>query len=420
MKVTGIIAEYNPFHRGHAYHIARTRECTGADYCVVVMSGDFVQRGGPAILDKFTRARMALQHGADLVLELPVTAALSSAEGFATGGTCLLDRLGVADTVSFGCEAADPVSREQLSRIAHLLATEPIEYRKSLSSYLRQGLSFPAARMRAVCDVLTQNASDTLLSDPETLLSSPNNILAIEYLKAIHRHQLSLTPCMISREGSSYHETTLSHPRASATALRRTIFSHPEEIEVLRSFVPESVYAELETAQQQKRFLREEDFSDLLYFVLREHLEELSDYGTSDSGLSGRIAHELEHFTSWPSFLAEVKSKNQTYTAISRYFSHVLLGLTREQLQLAASGQFAPYARVLGFRKDAAPLLKQMRQTARIPILMRLSRDQNLLNDDARKLLALDLRASDLYNHLVFAKSGLRIASDYRHPLITI
>ena len=216
MKTIGIIAEYNPFHNGHAYQIAELKRKTNADFVVIAMSGDFVQRGAPAIIDKYCRAEMALLCGADLVIELPAVWAVSSAEDFAMAGVTLFDKMGCIDGICFGAESDQ---LPQLKSIAGVLAEEPDIYRSALSSYLKKGLAFPAARAAALSDYFKSTGMNFLIS----ILDTPNNILAVEYLKALKRRNSAMTPILIPRAGSGYHDTTINTPTASASAIRAAV-----------------------------------------------------------------------------------------------------------------------------------------------------------------------------------------------------
>lgn len=421
MRTAGIIAEYNPFHNGHQYHIEETRKKTGADFIVTAISGDFVQRGAPALLDKYDRAAMALENGADLVLELPVTAALSSAEGFASGGVCLFEKLRITDMISFGCE--DDSNDSLFLQTAQLLAEEPDAYREELARLLRQGMSYPKAREQAVCAYLAPQ-SEQDAAQLSRLLSEPNNILGLEYQKTILRHHCHLEICRILRCGGAYNSTELSAGFSSATAIRRRLMQDGdlsgEQTAKLKGQVPPSVFSRLKSADREHRFLRENDFSDLLFYALLEHQNELDRFGPSGKDLACRTARLLEQFENWDQFALLLKSRNQTYTGISRYLAQILLHIRREDLLLAARHQYAPYARVLGFRKSAAPLMKELRCRSRIPVLMRLAGDRSLLNKEEDRLLQADLHASAVYNRILFSVSGRRIKSDWRQPLVIL
>ncbi len=434
MNVTGIIAEYNSFHNGHAFHIEETRKNMQADYCIAVISGDFVQRGAPALLNKYDRAKMALENGIDLVIELPVIAATSSAENFAQGGVCLLDALGVVSNISFGAEANTASDIDLLGKLADFFAFEPPAFQEHLDQALKSGYSFPTARARAALTCLQQIHSDSMdantLAQFEQLLASPNNILAIEYMKAIRRHNCKLTPSVVTRTGAGYHDTDTDTKFASASALRKFILQNNSDQEItsemlnqmLTRTVPDSVRELLLTAYENHAFLQEDDFSDLLYYELQRQLlhPTASDFDATRSDLAQRIENKLESFTCWSEFVSDLKTKNQTYTAISRYLLHALLGIDGELLTAAKTYHYAPYARILGFRKDASPLLKELQAHSQIPLLRKIAKERLELAPDQQKLLDLDVYAANLYNRILFLKSGIQRKNEYREPLIIL
>lgn len=422
MKTAGIIAEYNPFHCGHAYHIKQTKKETGADYIIAVMSGNFVQRGAPALLNKYERTKMALENGVDLVLELPTITALSSAEGFARGGVSILTGLGVVTDISFGCEISESSDVRYLQDVACLFVQEPSGYRQLLSSYLKQGLSFPSARMRAAGEYLGSKSCGGSVRQAE-LLKNPNNILAVEYLKAICKYKYTIRPCFIPRCGGAYHDPDMNKSFASATAIRNYLFhdhmpgSNPNR---LKRVVPDSVSDTLFDAFSQNMFLQENDFSDLLYHALTDHYHNLGQFGCVNDDFIQRLQKQLEHFESWSQFAMLLKTKNRTYTSISRYFSHVLNGIRQEHLTQASSFRFAPYARILGFQKKAAPLLKELQNKSRIPVITSIAGQIDDLKTCQKNLLELDIRASQFYSHMRFTKSGIREKSELRQPMVIL
>lgn len=211
MKAVGLVTEYNPFHNGHLYHLNKAMELTGADISVAVMSGDFVQRGEPAVLDKYTRTSMALNSGVNLVVELPVNYAVSSAESFAAGALKVLDYI-KADSIAFGSESGDI---ERLSKLAHILCDNEDTLYKEISKYTANGISYAAARQKVV-EKLTDK-------DTAAMLTSSNNILAVEYLKAIIKNNYAIKPYTVQRQGDSYNDTDIRSEYASATALRENL-----------------------------------------------------------------------------------------------------------------------------------------------------------------------------------------------------
>lgn len=434
MKVTGIIAEYNPFHNGHVFHIEETRKNTKADYCIAIISGNFVQRGAPALLNKYDRAKMALENGIDLVIELPVIAATSSAENFAQGGVCLLDALGVVSHISFGAEADTASAVDLLGRLADFFAFESPVFREYLDQALKSGCSFPAARAKAALTCLQQMNSASMdtntLAQFEQLLASPNNILAIEYMKAIRQHNCKLAPSVVTRTGAGYHDADTDTELASASALRNFIFqdnsdqkSNSDTLnQMLTRTVPDSVRELLLTAYGSHAFLQEDDFSDLLYYELQRQFMHptASDADATRPDLAQRIANKLEAFTCWSEFVSDLKTKNQTYTAISRYLLHTLLDIDAELLTAAQNCHYAPYARILGFRKDASPLLKELQEHSQIPLLRKSAKERQNLTPEQQKLLDLDVYAADLYNRILYTKSGIQRKNEYREPLIIL
>lgn len=286
----GIIAEYNPFHDGHAYHIRKAKEISQADYCIVAMSGDFVQRGAPAIYDKYTRTAMALSCGADLVIELPSVFASSSAEDFAASGIALLNNLGVVGSVCFGSECGNV---EKLTGIASILATEPPVYTKELRKELKKGATFPQARNLALisCGILNE--------DEASILASPNNILGIEYCKALYRQKSSMTPVTISRKGYGYHDTSLaSEGFSSATGIRKAIYENPDILKQAESSliqVPDSA----KQMMSQGFPVFPDDFSALLNTTLLKLDSEdipYEKYADVSEELAARLLRQLPDF----------------------------------------------------------------------------------------------------------------------------
>ena len=415
MNITGIIAEYNPFHNGHAYHIEETRKQTQADYIIAIISGNFVQRGAPAAADKYLRTRLALLGGADLVLELPVFGAVSSAETFAKSGIHILDRLNCVTHISFGAESPDT---DRLFSLAALFAGEPAPYRELLSSYLKEGLSFPAARQAAAVKYLH------LDTDPSAL-NLPNNILGIEYLKALMQSDSDLIPCIIPRQGNSYHDTDIHRGFSSATALRKAIFAS-KELSVtadslcnLKNQMPDACYQAVKDWAAHNFFLQEDDFSSLLHYKLLLNNGRYAEFGEGSLQLFGRIKHTLEQFRSFSQFCSILKTKDRTYTSIARYLIHLLLGITGESLCLFQKYDCAPYVRILGFKKSATPLLTLLKQSS-IPVISRLSSDYQDLSDERKQLLELEIRSAHIYNSIQTGKTGYPVKNEFRRSLIIL
>lgn len=405
MKVVGIVAEYNPFHKGHAYHINAAKEATGADYCIVVMSGDYTQRGIPAMIDKYSRAKMALLNGADLVLELPVRYATASAEGFATSAVTLLNSTGVVTDICFGSECG---CVEKLSKIAKVLLEEPDEYRDVLKRELKNGHSYPVARNMAL------QGLDCWDFDSLKILSMPNNILGIEYIKAIFKLKCNINPVSIKRVGSNYNDCSLNELYSSAMAIRSSIAS-TDNLENILSDVPENVYDILRKKQNVSFPVIPDDFSKMLHYkLLSEKDMGFSSYIDVSSDLSDKIAKNVYQYKDFESFCDLLKTKNMTYTRISRCLIHILLGL-KESNYIEPS-----YLRILGLRKDASALLSQIKENSTLPLISKLADAKHSLPEAALILLKEDIFASDLYTTILAHKFGCEFASDYQKPIQVI
>lgn len=342
MKTISIIAEYNPFHNGHAWQIAEAKRRTSADFALIVMSGDFVQRGEPAVLDKFSRTRMALLGGADLVLELPVRYAAGSAEYFARGACSLLASLNVTDTLCFGCETEDPAA---FSALSSLLANEPEAFRRYLRSYLAAGNSYPKARLLALESCFFPDSSQSSpgydshfasdadpLSPPgnpfsfktaTALLSFPNNTLGLEYLIACRRLKASFDFLPVKRQGASYHSSLPQGNFASATAIRK----NPA---LACGYMPDVCRELYEHAVSGQMLHSIDDYSDLLHYALLMQ-KDYTAFLDVNADLSDRIRKLLPQYKSFSSFVSLLKTKQVTEARIRRSLLHILLGIRKKE-----------------------------------------------------------------------------------------
>ena len=416
MKAVGIIAEYNPFHNGHAYQIQKAKELSGADYAVVAMSGNFVQRGAPAIINKFDRAAAALQNGADLVFEIPTLWATASAEYFAGAGIALFEATGCVDAVSFGCESDNlPL----MSQIANLLAREPEEYSRILAEGMKQGMTMPAAREKAVLSYLKAQNLHLANESASGLLSSPNNILALEYLKALRCRQSNIRPLPVLRKGSSYHDTEFSREFCSAGALRRHLLQSPPDTSNISDYVPPESVSDLSSPNT--CFLAEEDFSEMLYYkLLCERENGFADYADSSAELSSRIKSSLRGYSGYHDFCKCLKSKDMTYTRISRALLHILLNIKKTDYENGKRLGYIPYLRLLGFRKEAACLLGEIKQRASCPMIARPKKDSAPLNPMAYAIFERDVFASDLYYGVLAQKNKTSQKNEFQRGLVRV
>lgn len=399
MRVAAIIAEYNPFHNGHAYQIQRVRDLTEADYVLVIMSGDFVQRGTPAIIDKFSRTEMALYGGADAVIELPVRYACGSAEYFATGAVSIFDALGCVDYLCFGCEDAD--RSEDLQKMAVLFNHESDKYKEILQNELKNGISFPKARIHAVESVLD-------VKEAARILQFPNNILALEYLRALDRTHSSIKPVFIQRVGAGYHETDLSYNYASASAIRNAI----EDTEI-SPFVPQQTIDILNRQRNRTFPVELDDFSQILhYLLLRSSAEDLEKYQDIHTDLANKMIKNREYFQNISQYCMILKSKDITYSRISRSLLHIILNIQEVSFDI-------DYTRLLGLRKDSASLLSVMKAKSQMPIITKLS-DISELDEAAQALLNQDIFAANVYSAICTNKFGTEFRNEYKKPIIII
>lgn len=409
MKIVGLITEYNPFHNGHLHHIKLAKKLTGADYVVVVMSGNFLQRGAPAIIDKYSRTRMALSCGADLVVELPCVYATSSAEFFASGAVSILNKMGCVDYLCFGSEYGEV---SVLKNIAEVLANEPEEFKQHLKNYLKDGLVFPVARKRALLDYKFDISITN--EELEVILSEPNNILAIEYIKAIIKQNSSIEPLTIKRVVSGYHDTSINDTICSASAIRKALITGG--LESFKNQVPESVYDILMKEHNKTFPIYLNDFSSLLkYRLLLGNSNSLTSYFDVSTALSNTIMNNLSNFKNIEDFSNLLKSKQYTLTRITRSLIHILLNIEKE---LPDDNSF--YIRILGFRKESSQLLTIIKTNTSIPIISKLADSKNLLNASALHMLDQDILATDIYNTIVTDKFDCNLPNEFKQNIIIV
>lgn len=378
MNVVGIIAEYNPFHEGHAYQIQKAKEQCGAEFAVVVMNGDFVQRGEPAIFDKYTRTKEALLGGADLIFELPVRFGLSSAGDFAMGGVLALNALPFITHLCFGTETGDLTP---LLQAATFLCDEPDSYRTRVKHFVKQGILYPKARSLAL-------AAESGL--PTQTWDSPNNILGLEYCVALQKLHSKIKPFTIRREGQGYHDndTPALSDFPSATFLRKQIRKAGE-----------------------KENLSLSNFSSLIGYSLLT-AKDLCRIKDITPDLSDRIRNELPKYREINEFVKTIKNPSLTTGRIKRSFFQCLFDIEKEEPVM-------PYLRVLGMKKEASSLLSQ-KENASCQILTKLAFDVPKMDDTAKKLFAKDLLASDLYRQVFCHKYNQTLPNEYQHSPIVL
>ncbi len=416
MKVVGIIAEYNPFHNGHLYHIKEAKKQTGADYVIVIMSGNFVQRGSPAIINKYARTKSALESGADLVIELPVVYSTSSAEFFALGAISILDQLGIVDYVCFGSETNDI---NALTSVAKYLIMNPDEYNKDVNKYMKSGITFPVARQKAI---IKNNPS--INTD---IISSPNNILGVEYIKALLKFNSPIKPFTIERKHAGYHETDLNIMRlaptssiSSATALRKFI-KEQSFLSTIETQLPDSMYNIFKQEYKKTFPVYDNDFSLLLkYKLLSEDNKSLVEYIDLSKDLANRINNTSFGEYDLSSYTREIKTKQWTHTRIKRVLIHILLDLKTKNLKQYNDNKYSQYARILGFNKDSSSLINKIKESTKIPILSKLSEADNILPPIGLQMLREDIYAANIYNLIIQEKFGTNVDNEFKQDLIII
>lgn len=383
MNLTGIITEYNPFHLGHKYHLEKAIEDTNADGIVSVMSGNFMQRGNPAIIDKYNRAKMAVLNGVDLVLELPLVYSLSSAENFAYGGVKLLNSLNCIDNIYFGSESG---KIEDLISIAQILKDEPKNYKDRLKIELDKGLPFHTARFNALNSLL-------LSSNISEILSSSNNILAIEYIKALLKLDSNIKPFTLKREGSNYNDISLSKTFSSATSIRETLKDN-FDVNIIKNSIPtESLKVITELNEKNYNFVFEESLFPFLKYKLLTNAESIKSISDVSEGLDNKILKEIINCNSLKELILKSKSKRYTYTRISRILSKVFIGFENFPIEAIQTSDIT-YIRPLAFNEKGAKILKSIKENSEINILTKIPR--HISNN----MLQLDLQGTKAYSLL--------------------
>ncbi|MGL4451572.1 MAG: nucleotidyltransferase [Sarcina sp.] len=397
MKISGLITEYNPFHLGHKFHFENCKKNTNSEGIICVMSGNFVQRGIPALTDKWSRAQMALNAGIDLVIELPTLYAVSSAEHFAFGAISLLNKLNIVDNVYFGSEIG---SIDLIKLVANILSDEPIEFKELLKENLAIGLPFPKARAKSL-EIYIHKYTNTNIdtSNLEDFLTSSNNILGIEYCKSINRLKSTIVPLTLKREGSNYNDASITENIfASATAIRANIFAN-NNLDSIKKFLPEVSYNIL---AEKKYFAAPSSMFNYIKYQLTVYPSVLSHIQDASEGLDNKILNELKNASSYDDLINRCKSKRYTHTRISRILCHIFLGINEE---LYSCIKTPPnYLRVLALNQTGAKILKEIRKNSTIEIITKVPRKSTDL------LLNLDIKATNLYSLL---NPSIKLNSDY-------
>lgn len=385
MDTVAIIAEYNPMHNGHILNIEKAKEYSKADNCLVIMSGSFTQQGNVACIDKFERAKCAIENGADIVVELPVIYAVSSAEDFATGAVTILNEMNIITHLAFGAETNN---LNLLINIAKTYVNFEDEILFKIKQIQNAGINHAKA-----CNLVLK---DYLNEDEIIEIQKPNNILAIEYLKALIRSKSQIKPILVKREVSSHNslEMSLNSKYASSTAIRNILsskeFCFEEKLNILKEFVPQN------TLNLLTKFNTNHSLFDVLkYEILKLNKDGLKCILDVNEGLENKLYNEISNSNSYEEFIFNVKSKRYTLSRIKRICIYIILGITKEKKQTL---KHVKYARILKIKKSKTNILSMLNKTSKIPVITKVI--DNLSDDVLKESLALDILANNLIGNI--------------------
>ena len=387
-RVVGIIAEYNPFHNGHLYHIARTKQETNAQYIIAVISGNFVQRGNTSIVNKWLKAKMALLNGVDLIIELPTIYSISSAENFAEGAIKIFNSLGIVDTISFGMETSDVST---LNNIANVLYNEPKEYITILTHELKRGNSFPKARENALMMYLND------IKRYANVLSGSNNILGIEYLKALKKTKSTITPIGIKREKVLYNDKYIVDEFASATAIRKMLMTN--QLNDISKVMPRNTYLLLGEELKKGHYVI--DLSrfekEIIYTLRKMSIADIAKLPDVSEGLETSIKNAADSCNKIDELINMVKTKRFTQTRIQRILLYALIGIDKKQME--TSRKVTPYVRVLGFNNKGKELISEVnKMNPKLNMVTSVKKYiDEVANKNLREMIETDILATDIY-----------------------
>lgn len=405
--ILAVISEYNPFHNGHVKHLTYSKQLTKADFSIAVISGNFVQRGDTSLVDKWTKAEMALKAGFDIVLELPTIYAISSAENFAEGAIKILNSLGIVDFLSFGSELGEI---SPLNDLANFLYKEPKELSLLINQYVKTGISFPRAREMALMQYLGGHTKY------KQALNSPNNILGIEYLKALKKYKSPIKPITIKREGSQHNSTAIKNGIASSTAIRSLI----QKKKNVHTLVPFETYELLEKQIQDGKIVPSLAVfeKEIIYTLRCMTLSEIAAMPDVSEGLENRIKIAANHCNHLSDLIQSIKSKQFTATRIQRILLYALLKISQKDMN--ASKRVTPYIRVLGFNKHGKKIVSAIaKQNPKTHVIISVKKFMESNTDShLRNMLSKDILATNIYTLGYESESVANL--DYTHKIVEI
>lgn len=408
LKVSAIIAEYNPLHNGHIFHINKTKEITNCDGLIGVLSGNFVQRGQPALLDKWTRAKLAVLNGIDLVIELPAIYSISSAEFFSYGAISLLNSLNIVDSLCFGSESGD---LKLIYYLSNILQNPPSEYSCLLKKYISLGLPYFTARSKALLKFISMDIDINFTKSIETMISSSNNILAIEYCKSLIKLNSSIKAITIKREGDNYNSKKIASKFPSATAIREKI-EDKSDLSILTNFLPKSVYQELSSLLYNNYdftfFKNTFEFLKYKCITGSNNLDKIPD---ANEGLNNKIYKSIINSKDFDELMTNIKSKRYSYTRLSRILCQYFIGFENYQTKALRKSP-CPYARVLAFNTKGMEILKHIKKNSTIPVYLKLPK-----YNVSCECLKLDILSTNAYSII---NKNIKPYSDYLNSPIII
>lgn len=403
MNLLGLVVEYNPFHNGHKYHLEKSKEITNATHTMAIMSGSFLQRGEPALFDKYTRAEMAVKSGVDLVIELPTLYACQSAEIFSHGAITTLNSLNCVNSVCFGSEEGDV---DILTTIADILVKEPCEFKSSLKKHLDNGLVFPIARSKALYEYIKAHNLLHLNEDElQQVLNSSNNILGIEYIKSLIKLNSSITPFTITRVASKYNSSDINSNICSATAIRNSLKDN-ENLQLIENVIPKSTFDEI-NSKIDSNFnpVFDNMFYNILSSIIIREYENLPSYFEVNEGIENKIYSNIFTSSNLEELINSTKSKRYTMTKIKRTLNNILLGITKEDVIKVKDLNSVPYIRVLAFNNKGREIIKKIKTSSDIEIITKFSKISHIDDSIFKTLIKYDLKSSNMYN-LIYYKNN--------------
>ena len=403
MNLLGLIVEYNPFHNGHKYHLEKSKEITNATHTVAIMSGSFLQRGEPALFDKYTRAEMAVKNGVDLVIELPTLYACQSAEIFSHGAVATLNSLNCVNSLCFGSEEGNI---DILQTISEILVKEPSDFKTTLKNFLDEVIVFPVARSKALYEYIKNNHLLELSEDElQQVLNSSNNILGIEYIKSLIKLNSSIKPYTITRIASKYNSTDIESNICSATAIRNSLKDNTD-LKLIENVVPLHTFNEI-NHKINTNFNPVFDymFYDLLSSTIIRDVDNLTKYFEVNEGIENKIYSNVFTSKNLEELINSTKSKRYTMTKIKRTLNNILLGINRDDVIKVKDLDRVPYIRILAFNNKGREIIKKIKTSSDIEIITKFSKISHVDDPIFDTLIKYDLKSSNMYN-LIYYKNN--------------